>query len=174
MGRRGAIGPERLGELFAEHAPALTLYARQWGVAAEDLVQDAFIRLARQRPEPDPVAPWLFRVVRNAAVSAARSARRRRNREERVAAPEVWFSAVDDEIDARLAREALAGLPLETREVIVARLWGGLTFEAVAQVAGCSLATAYRRYQTGLAELRTRLEGGSWASTSTRQTQMTP
>ena len=37
------------------------------------------------------------------------------------------------EIDAGEATRLLAELPLELREVIVARLWGGLTFEEVAR-----------------------------------------
>jgi RNA polymerase sigma-70 factor (ECF subfamily) len=53
----------------------------------------------------------------------------------------------------------LAELALELREVIVARLWGGLTFAEIAEMVGCSLATAQRRYQAGLIELRERLEG---------------
>jgi RNA polymerase sigma-70 factor (ECF subfamily) len=60
----------------------------------------------------------------------------------------------------------LAELPLQLREVIVARLWGGLTFEDIARLAGCSLPTAHRRYQTGLTQLRERLEG-RWNHTPT-------
>ena len=58
-------------------------------------------------------------------------------------------------LDAALASEALAKLPLEQREVIVAHLWGGLTFEQIAELTGGSAATAWRRYGAGLAELRT-------------------
>jgi DNA-directed RNA polymerase specialized sigma24 family protein len=61
------IGPEQLGRFFDEHARALTLYARQWSDAPEDVVQDAFVSLARQWSVPDRVVPWLYRVVRNAA-----------------------------------------------------------------------------------------------------------
>jgi RNA polymerase sigma-70 factor (ECF subfamily) len=60
-------------------------------------------------------------------------------------------------------------LPLELREVIVARLWGGLTFEAVAALAGTSVPTAHRRYQAGLAQLRERLEG-RWTRTRSTPT----
>src|SRR5947209_3201457 len=151
--------PPQLGRLYRQHAPALRLYARQWGSGAEDLVQDAFVQLARQTPPPEHILPWLYRVVRNAAHAAHRHAARRRRREERVGTPEVWFAAVDDVLDAREATRRLAELPLDLREVIVARLWGGLTFEEVAQLVGCSLPTAHRRYQAGLAELRERLEG---------------
>jgi RNA polymerase sigma-70 factor (ECF subfamily) len=153
------LAPEDLGRLYRQHAPALLLYARQWSGSAEDLVQEAFVKLAQQAAAPERVLPWLYRVVRNEGLAANRSAARRRKREGQASAPEAWFSAVDDALDARDAVGRLGELPLELREVIVARVWGSLTFEEVAQVVGCSLPTAHRRYQAGLAELRERLEG---------------
>jgi len=86
---------------------------------------------------------------------------RRRRRQQQASASEAWFAAADDRIDGREATRLLAELPLEQREVVVARIWGGLTFEEVAQLAGCSLPTAHRRFQAGLAALRERLKG-SW------------
>ncbi len=79
------IGPDTLGRLFREHGPALALFARQWGSGGEDLVQDAFLALARQGRLPEPVLPWLYRVVRNHAIIRARSVQRRRRREAAVA-----------------------------------------------------------------------------------------
>jgi RNA polymerase sigma factor (sigma-70 family) len=157
------IGPDILGRLYDEHAAALLLFARQWCDAAEDIVQDAFASLARQKTMPDRVVPWLYRVVRNGAISASRQSRRRRRREERAAgllgaSADNWFAATDDRIDAELASRILADLDGETREVIVGRLWGGLTFEEIARLQGCSLSTAHRRYQAGLARLHARLE----------------
>ncbi|HEX5273049.1 MAG TPA: sigma-70 family RNA polymerase sigma factor [Gemmataceae bacterium] len=151
--------PTVLGQLYRRHAPALRLYARQWGGSAEDLVQNAFVRLARQVPPPDNVVAWLYGVVRNEARAEQRGAARRRRREQRAGAPEEWLSPAEDRIDAGEAARRLAELPLELREVIVARLWGGLTFEEVAALVGCSLATAHRRYHAGLEQLRERLEG---------------
>ena len=63
-----SIEPDALGRLYRQHAPALRLYARQWPGAGEDLVQDAFVKLARQSPPPEQVLPWLYRVVRNGAL----------------------------------------------------------------------------------------------------------
>jgi RNA polymerase sigma-70 factor (ECF subfamily) len=156
----GSIGPELLRRLFDAHAPALRLYARQWcdGADADDAVQEAFVSLARQAALPDRVGAWLHRVVRNAAVSAARGRSRRRRREARVSIGEAWFSTVDDEIDARDATRYLAELATECREAIVARLWGGLTFDQIARLQGCSLTTAFRHYQDGLSRLHERLE----------------
>ena len=73
-------------------------------------------------------------------------------------AARAWFATVDERIDAADATRLLAELELETREVIVARLWGGLTFDEIARLQGCSLTTAHRRYQAGLSRLQERLE----------------
>src|SRR5258707_6937659 len=111
------ITPEELGRLYRAHAPALRLYARQWPAGEEDLVQDAFIKLAQQAPAPEQVLPWLYRVVRNGALAAGRGQARRRRRENRASAAEAWFAAADDRIDGRMATRLLAELPLEQREV---------------------------------------------------------
>jgi RNA polymerase sigma-70 factor (ECF subfamily) len=153
------LAPDALGRLYRSHAPALRLYARQWPGAEDDLVHDAFVRLAAESPPPARVLPWLYRVVRNAALAARRAADRRRRREAFTSTSEAWFEPTDNQLDAREATRRLAELPLEIREIIVARLWGGLTFEEVAGLVGCSLPTAHRRYQAGLVELRERLEG---------------
>src|SRR5947209_8650606 len=94
------IDPTILGRLFREHAPALRLFARQWGGGAEDLVQEAFVRLARETPPPDRPLPWLYRVVRNEALTAHRRETRSRRRERLVSSPESWFRADDDRLDA--------------------------------------------------------------------------
>jgi RNA polymerase sigma factor (sigma-70 family) len=165
------ISPDILGRLFDENAGALVLFARRWCDAPDDIVQDAFVALARQKVVPDRAVPWLYRVVRNGAIAAARQTRRRRRREERAAGVEAvpsdpTFASTDDEIDARRASQLLADLDGETHEVIVARLWGGLTFEEIARLQGCSLNTTYRRYQAGLARLQERLEP-RWNATNT-------
>src|SRR5947209_20247528 len=138
------MDPELLGRLLDRHADALELYARQWCDAAEDVVQEAFVKLSAQRRPPDDPRAWLFRVVRNGAINAGVADRRRR-RHEAAAAVETptWFEAdpsgpYGGAIDPEAAAAALRTLPIEQREVIVARLWGGLTLEQVAGLAGCS------------------------------------
>lgn len=169
----GRIGPDILGRLFDEHARALALFARTWCESPEDIVQDAFVALARQRSLPERPLAWLYRAVRNGAIAAARRSRRRRRREGRAADRESvprdpGFDAADDRIDAAHAARLLDELDAETREIIVARLWGGLTFDEAARLQGCSLATAYRRYQSGLARLHERLEP-PWPPTTISQ-----
>jgi RNA polymerase sigma-70 factor (ECF subfamily) len=153
------IAPEELGRLYREHAPALRLYARQWPGGEEDVVQDAFVKLAVQAPPPHQVLAWLYTVVRNAAAAEGRGEVRRRRRESQVSNTEAWFAVTDDRIDGEEATRLLAHLPLEQREIVITRIWGGLTFDEAARLAGCSLAAAHRRYQAGLAALRERLDG---------------
>lgn len=147
-----------VARLIDAYAGPLVLYARQWCGAPEDVVQDAFLQLVRQARAPrDPVA-WLYRVVRNRALDDAKAARRRQRRESAAARPVRWFiePAVDG-LDAETAVAALQRLPVEQREVIVARHWGGLSFEQIAEAAGCSASTAFRRYAAGVAILRREL-----------------
>jgi len=148
-----------LARLVDEHAAALVLYARSWCGAPEDVVQEAFVKLAAQRPTPDNLVAWLYRVVRNGALSAARAERRRRHHET-VAATRAppWFAPTEGgALDREAVARCLQGLPEEQRETIVAHLWGGLTFEQIGELTGVSASTAHRRYLAALSALRERL-----------------
>jgi RNA polymerase sigma-70 factor (ECF subfamily) len=152
-----------LGGLVDRYAAALELYARQWCQAPEDVVQEAFLKLVAQRPLPDRPAAWLFRVVRNGALNAGLAARRRRHHETEAASSAMnWFQADTeasrpDSLDAEAVSAALQSLPLEQREAIVAHLWGGLTFEQIGELSGCSASTSHRQYVAGLSAIRERM-----------------
>jgi RNA polymerase sigma factor (sigma-70 family) len=148
-----------LTAIVDRHAPGLTLYARQWSTAPEDVVQEAFVKLALQKTTPEPIAPWLYRVVRNGALAAARSQQRRDRHESRAAMQQpAWFTApLDSALDAATVAVALATLPAEQREAITLHLWAGLGFAEIADVMECSASSAHRWYQAGLERLRERL-----------------
>jgi len=151
--------PELLGRLVDRHAAALALFARQWCAVPEDVVQEAFVKLAGRRPPPDDAVAWLFQVVRNGALSAARAERRRRRHEADAAARRpAWFAPSEHAaLDGEVAAAALQALPLEEREVVVTHLWGGLTFEQIGRLTGASSSAAHRRYLKALTALRERL-----------------
>ncbi len=152
------MSPEHLAQLIDGHAAALVLYARQWRRDPEDGVQEAFVKLIQQRQAPnDPVA-WLYRVVRNGAIDAAKSASRRRRRESAVAKAEAWFVEPGvDGLDAATVVAALETIGADQREILVARHWGGLSFDQIATVVGCSASTAFRRYTASFEQLRKQL-----------------
>ncbi len=156
----GQLGPELLGQFVDRHAAALTLFARTWCRWPEDVVQESLLELARQPRWPDNPLAWVYRVVRNRAIDAARSADRRKKHEQALAGqrPNWFVQSVETTLDAQTATAALAELPDDEREVIVAHLWGGLTFAQVAEVTGMPSSTAHRRYEAGLIRLRERME----------------
>lgn len=149
--------------LLDRHGAALVLYAQQWCEVPEDVVQEALIALWRQPQWPDNAVGWLYRVVRNGAIDARRSARRRSNHEASAAQGRRemeldWFAATDTStLETADVTQALATLPIEQRETIVARLWSGLTFTEIAQLTETSTSTAHRRYVEGLTALKERL-----------------
>ena len=149
-----AMTPATLGELIGRLGPTLILLARQYTPAAEDAVQDAFVRLSSQRSFPANPEAWLFRTVRNRALDLHK-AESRRKRREAAHRPAEWFNeSTVDGMDADVAVRALERLPGDERDVIIARLWGGLTLAEVASAFDCSTATAHRRYEAGIARLR--------------------
>ncbi len=153
------MGPDALARLVDRYAPALLLYARQWCAVPEDVVQEAFVKLAGLRSPPENLAGWLYRVVRNGALSAARAEWRRRRHESAAAAGRAtWFvPSPDAALDGQAVAAALERLPIEERETVIAHLWGGLTFEQIGELTGISSSTAHRRYLAALTALRERL-----------------
>ena len=144
-----------IGRLLHQHGAALRLYAMTWSQEPDDCVQQAMIRFASEQSRPvNPVA-WLYRVVRNEAISRSRSERRRRRRENVVASQRSAFQvSADNGLEVDELMSALNELDSSVREIVVARIWGGLNFEEIGQAAGCSSSTAHRRYQAGLEQMR--------------------
>jgi RNA polymerase sigma factor (sigma-70 family) len=155
-------GEDTVAALFEAHAPALVLYARQWvgSADAEDVLQRVFVRLLASGRMPSAPRPWLFRCVRNEAITAWRSDQRRVRREAAsAAAGDDWLvPSTDDPLDARTAQAALLELPPEQREAITLRFWSGLKLAEIASVTGVDTSTVQRRCEAALAALRQRLE----------------
>jgi len=166
--RGGApVDPATLGGWFDAYGAALVLYARQWldRGAAEDVVQEVFVRLVAQRAAQRPAnaRAWLYRATRNAAIGAARSLWRRGRRERDVAREHSeWFQPrPEDPIDARAAQAALESLPAAQREIILLRLWSGMTLAEISDVTGAPLSTVHDHYRKGLAGVRRVMESRS-------------
>lgn len=149
------IDADALQRLIDAHGAALVLYARQWCHAPDDALQDALIELLRQEPAPEQPVAWLFQAVRRRAMNLARGERRRDQRQRRAAEThQEWFlDDRDPPVDGAQLADMLDRLPPLEREVVVARSWGELTFEQIAQLAGISTSAAHRRYRRALALL---------------------
>jgi len=162
MTKNGKKMPE-LAALIKTQLPALLLFARQWPHdSPEDIVQEAFMRLLEQPEPPENVTAWLFTVVRNLSNNHIRSEKRRKNREFfKTSQESSWFIVQDrdDETNDNHTEliEQLQKLPFQYREVIVAKIWGKLTFDQIAATLGMSNSSAHRTYQAGLKLLQEKI-----------------
>jgi len=150
---------------YDAHAARLLLFARQWlsdRANAEDAVQAGFVKFWRHRPRPAAVdVPLLYAAVRSAALDLIKSGTRRQRREERVAGDRAaaWWDA-DTAVErerAAAVQAAVAALPIEQREVVTLRIWGGLTFAEIARTLDENLNTVASRFRTALAALARRM-----------------
>jgi RNA polymerase sigma-70 factor, ECF subfamily len=151
---------ENWKDTFAELAPGLVLFARQFvhsSADAEDIVQDAFVRFWRKERSIQNRG-LLYATVRSVALDLlrrdARRARREANAvlemEHTVAPPQFDF---DDESQQQLAT-AIDLLPAEQREVLVMKIWNDLTFAEIAEALAISQNTAASRYRYALIALK--------------------
>ena len=155
------IDPAKLSAWFDAHAARLVLYARQLSrTRAQDVVQEAFVALMQETREPANVKAWLYRAVRNAAISALRAEQARIRRHQALAGVgPTWFDGrPDDLIDAAAAQACLETLPPARREVIVLRIWSDMSFPEIGGLTGLPVSTVFDHYRHGLAAIREKME----------------
>jgi len=150
------VGPELLGQLIDRHAATLELFAGGWCDCPEDVLQEVLIELAAHPARPENPVAWLYRAVRYRAINAGRAQRRRKHHETEAAKrrPIVLTPSPDETLSSEEITAAMSSLPDDEREVVVARLWGELSFREIGEVTGTSESTAHRRYQSALVRLR--------------------
>ena len=149
-------------KVYDENANALLLYARQWTgslVDAEDAVQEGFVKVCRSQPQdPERIRPLLFKAVKWSALDKLRKQRRREQRETLVmeTTPDAaWFESglENREFEEGIAH-AMKQLPDEQREVLVMKIWGGLSFKDIAETLDIPQGTAASRYRYALDAVR--------------------
>ena len=156
-----------LARLYDEHAPALfafLLNLTRSEADTRDLLQDLFVKLARQ-PEllrgVREERAFLLRLAHNAAIDLMRRRTSREQRNESFSAETFSAFAPTTDPDEHAFRtalaEALGELPPDQRAVVHLKLWAGLTFEQIAETLEIPLNTAVSRYRYGLDKMRARL-----------------
>ncbi|HET9159925.1 MAG TPA: sigma-70 family RNA polymerase sigma factor [Caulobacteraceae bacterium] len=158
-----APGPEDAGrfrDLMVPHLDAAYAFARflcRDPVAAEDLVQDAYLAAFRafgQFRGGEPKA-WLFAILRNRFLETVRKARAGRelalaeSDADEPADPDtpetILLRVVDDEI----LRAAIEALPEPFREAVVLRDLQDLAYRQIADITGVALGTVMSRLARG-------------------------
>ena len=151
---------DQIAEIVETRFPALVLYARSWNApAAEDLVQESLLKLIEQEKSPPNPVAWLFKTIRNGAISRHRKTERRERHETEAAKHRPqWFVAGHDELQIEEVTKILSQLPDTQREVVVLRIWNQLSFEEIAELTETPKTTVFRSYTQALEELRKRMD----------------
>jgi RNA polymerase sigma-70 factor (sigma-E family) len=159
----------RLGELYRRHAEgALRLAYLLTGdlPLAEDIVQDAFVKLARRLAhirDPDAFPAYLRRTVVNLANSRFRRERVERaylQREKGMAHPDALEEDLDEREDLWVALQQLTA---RQRAALVLRFYEDLPERQAAKLLRCRPGTVKSLVSRALAALQLHLaEGARW------------
>lgn len=153
--------------LYDRHSrSAFSLAYRMMGErqAAEDLAQDAFIKVWRNarsyRAERGSVRTWLLSIVHNRGIDQLRSTASRRRTQEKIEASaprsqpseaftETWRNSQRDQV-----REALRSLPPEQLKILELAYFSGYTHVEIAELLSLPLGTVKGRMRLGLKKIR--------------------
>ena len=164
--------------LFRKYVQQVAGFARSMvgsSARAEELAQEAFVRVYRTRRRYEPrarFATWLYRIVTNLCVSEARRAEHRLNVAPRgsgaddpppdpgdLADPDGRSG--EDDLLARermdTIRRALSGLPAQQRAALWLARVEGFSYEEVAHTLGCSVSAVKSLIHRATVTLRDRM-----------------
>lgn len=166
---------DELRRWYEQHGAALVAYASSIlgdRGRAEDALQQVFFKLLKGKMElAVPAKPYLFRAVRNTALSMMRRSAYQvplddelreggaleHGSKERYR--DSWFEAPTElSYWSSKLESAIRELPPEQSEVLVMRIWGEMTFDEIAAVLDISINTVASRYRYALAKLRERIQ----------------
>jgi RNA polymerase sigma-70 factor (ECF subfamily) len=158
---------EAFASLYDRHSRAgYSLAYRMMGEkqAAEDLTQDAFLKVWRSaggyRSERGSVRTWILSIVHNRGIDQIRSLASRRRTQDRVerSAPrsqpseafaETWRNRQREQI-----REALNTLPREQLKILELAYFSGYTHVEISNLLDLPLGTVKGRMRLGLKKIR--------------------
>lgn len=132
---------------------------------ADDLVQQAAERALRSRDQWQPgtrLDSWLYRILRNLWIDAARaSSRRLKNEAQGIEVSHVVDPAASPESALELAQAmaAMQRLPEEQREVVMLILVEGFGYQEAAELLALPIGTVSSRLVRGRTALLSLLEG---------------
>jgi len=155
---------ERLEQVYQDHRQglySLALAISRSVDVAEEAVQEAFVRLWRSRRQPNgDLVSYVFAAVRNAAIELSRRRRSTSTIRDSLfdgAQADPAASAIAAERQ-QLVRDAVDRLPLRQRQAVVMRLYGGLSFQQIAEVLDEPLQTVASRYRRALERIKQAVE----------------
>ena len=156
QGNAAAI--ERLIELYQDTIYSMALSFTRDPHKAEDLAQDAWLKILRGLPKfrhDSKFSTWLYRVTMNTFLNATRAAKRE---QEVVGGLASESESAEPRLEATLdVHEAVRTLPEEFRSVVLLRYVADLSYKEIASVLELPLGTVQSRLKRGLEKLESSL-----------------
>jgi RNA polymerase sigma-70 factor (ECF subfamily) len=149
--------------------------------AAEDLAQDAFLKVWRAatsyRADRGGVRTWILSIVHNRGIDQLRSHASRRRTQDKVEASaarsqpseafaETWCNSQREQV-----REALNTLPQEQLKILELAYFSGYTHVELAELLDLPLGTVKGRMRLGLKKLRDHFEAREMAASHASGTE---
>lgn len=142
---------------------AFIYYRTMERMTAEDLTSQTFLKalenIGSYNPHKGAFSTWLYRIARNTVFDHFRTTRQTKNIDD------VWDLPADDNpfldtaghVEAQQIQSVLHTLPKDKRDLILMRLWDGLSYKEIAQLTGKSEAACKMTFSRTIAELREQL-----------------
>lgn len=158
---------EAFAALYDRHGrAAYSLAYRMMGdkQAAEDLVQDVFLKVWRltgsYRAERGSVRTWILSIVHNRGIDQIRSSASRRRTQDKIEASaaksqpseafsEAWRNTQRDQV-----RDALTSLPPEQLKILELAYFSGYTHVEISELLDLPLGTVKGRMRLGLKKIK--------------------
>ncbi len=164
MVQEASLERNTLGDLYVRHAPEgiqLAFLLTGDRALAEDLVQEAFVRLVgrlRHLRDPGAFGAYLRRTIVNLATSHFRHRRVERAYLERLTTAPAVHPNPNEDLDETM-HQALLRLPERQRAAMVLRFYEDLSDVQAAEILRCSPGTVRSLVSRGMKTLRGELEG---------------
>lgn len=169
--------PAAFDRLFEKHAAAVVRFARQFvrsQARAEELAQDVFLQIYRNRSSYRPTAKfttWLYRIVTNACLSEVRRPEHKLRvdqptlpADQEQPEPQLVDTSDPNPEETLLSREAvdtiqkaLEALPPQQRAALLLARVEGMSYEDVAESVACSVSAVKSLIHRATVTLRKKL-----------------
>lgn len=145
---------ERLIELYQDIIYSMAVSFTRDPHQAEDLAQDAWIKILRGLPSfrhDSKFSTWLYRITMNTFLNATRAVKRE---QEVVGSLDPESESGQGQVEASLdVHDAVRGLPDEFRSVVLLRYVADLSYKEIANVLDLPLGTVQSRLKRALDKL---------------------
>ena len=151
---------DQLSELFESKQKQLYITAMaitKDRARAEDVVLDALLAVGELKQEPHDLAAYLFRVVRNKALHANKQAARFSDEPSFDHFIDVSSQSAEQQVFTRQILQQLETLEHNQQQVLIMKLFGGLTFDEIAKITENSPNTVGSWYRRGLMQLKEKI-----------------